>query len=225
MLEAKIAELTQSVVTLNETVRTLDLAIQNLAFQLHEVPNTPAANDPIQEDPIQEDPIHEDPTPDIADSPVELDEPDCSPDIELDKRGFPWDERIHASTKAKNADGTWRARKNVDKALVSEVEAELSSPTCAQPTVDEPEDDPDFDTDAMFDFEPEPEPEEAVATVDDVRAALGRTNARLVKAGWGEKDIRDAVYKLFQARNACRIPELKESDYAPLIKDLDAIKA
>lgn len=45
---------------------------------------------------------------------------------ELDKNGLPWDERIHAGTKAKNADGSWRQRRGLnDEALVKRVEAEL----------------------------------------------------------------------------------------------------
>lgn len=55
----------------------------------------------------------------------------------LDVNGRPWDERIHASSKAKNADGTWRAKRGVASELVAEVEAELAgSPTDA---LDEPE--------------------------------------------------------------------------------------
>lgn len=42
-----------------------------------------------------------------------------------DSTGLVWDERIHASSKALNADGTWRTKRGVDKALVAEVEAEL----------------------------------------------------------------------------------------------------
>lgn len=45
--------------------------------------------------------------------------------IELDASGLPWDERIHASTKTKKADGTWTARRGVDKATSQAVEAEL----------------------------------------------------------------------------------------------------
>lgn len=46
--------------------------------------------------------------------------------VELDKNGLPWDERIHAGTKAKNADGSWRQRRGLnDEALVKRVEAEL----------------------------------------------------------------------------------------------------
>lgn len=45
----------------------------------------------------------------------------------IDANGLPWDERIHSGTKALNADGTWRTKRGVDKALVAEVEAELRS--------------------------------------------------------------------------------------------------
>lgn len=45
---------------------------------------------------------------------------------DLDKNGLPWDERIHAGTKAKNADLSWRQRRGLnDPALVKRVEAEL----------------------------------------------------------------------------------------------------
>ena len=43
----------------------------------------------------------------------------------LDSQGLPWDERIHASSKSLNADGTWRFKRGVDKALVMSVGAEL----------------------------------------------------------------------------------------------------
>jgi hypothetical protein len=43
----------------------------------------------------------------------------------LDSAGLPWDERIHAKTKATVADGTWRKRRNIDDATVAAVEAEL----------------------------------------------------------------------------------------------------
>lgn len=41
---------------------------------------------------------------------------------EFDSAGKPWDERIHASTKSKNADGRWKKKKGVDQALVAEIE-------------------------------------------------------------------------------------------------------
>lgn len=44
---------------------------------------------------------------------------------EFDARGLPWDERIHASSKATNADGSWRNKRGVDKDLLAAVEDEL----------------------------------------------------------------------------------------------------
>jgi hypothetical protein len=44
---------------------------------------------------------------------------------ELDVRGLPWDARIHAKTKAKKVDGTWRNKRAVNKDLLAKVEAEL----------------------------------------------------------------------------------------------------
>lgn len=43
-----------------------------------------------------------------------------------DKNGLPWDERIHAGTKALNGDGTWKKRRGVDDATVAAVTAELT---------------------------------------------------------------------------------------------------
>lgn len=45
--------------------------------------------------------------------------------VDLDKNGLPWDERIHAGSKAKIKDGSWRMKKEVAPELVASVEAEL----------------------------------------------------------------------------------------------------
>ncbi len=55
---------------------------------------------------------------------------------ETDSTGLIWDARIHSSSKAKNANGTWRARKGInDPGLVKRVEAELraAADTCTAP--------------------------------------------------------------------------------------------
>lgn len=44
---------------------------------------------------------------------------------ELDSAGLPWDARIHAESKNKIADGTWRRKRILDAALLAHVEAEL----------------------------------------------------------------------------------------------------
>lgn len=53
--------------------------------------------------------------------------------VELDKHGLPWDGRIHAGTKRKNADGSWTAKRGVDPELVATVEAELRQVMGAAP--------------------------------------------------------------------------------------------
>jgi hypothetical protein len=45
----------------------------------------------------------------------------------LDKNGLPWDDRIHAGSRVKVADGSWRIKRGVDAALVTQVEAELKA--------------------------------------------------------------------------------------------------
>jgi len=48
-----------------------------------------------------------------------------APAVDLDSSGLPWDERIHASTKSKLQNGTWKGKRGVDSTLVVQVEAEL----------------------------------------------------------------------------------------------------
>jgi len=43
----------------------------------------------------------------------------------LDANGFPWDARIHSSSRERVKDGTWRKRRGVDDAVLTQVEAEL----------------------------------------------------------------------------------------------------
>lgn len=49
----------------------------------------------------------------------------------FDKDGMPWDGRIHSSSKAFLADGTWRQRRNTDPAVVAAVTAELRAAIAA----------------------------------------------------------------------------------------------
>lgn len=44
---------------------------------------------------------------------------------DVDKDGLPWNAEIHASTKAKNADGRWRQKRNLDPAILERVTAQL----------------------------------------------------------------------------------------------------
>lgn len=72
---------------------------------------------------------------DLPDPPA-MPNPEGAPDV--DSRGLPWDERIHAGTKATNADGSWRNKRGVDKALVEAVEAELAGGAVPNAPTDAP---------------------------------------------------------------------------------------
>ncbi len=43
----------------------------------------------------------------------------------LDSAGYPWDARIHASTKTTTADGKWKYKRGVDATIKAAIEAEL----------------------------------------------------------------------------------------------------
>ena len=58
--------------------------------------------------------------------------------VELDKTGIPWDERIHASTKTKTADGCWKAKRGIAPEILSGVQAELHARVSAAPAVPVP---------------------------------------------------------------------------------------
>ena len=45
--------------------------------------------------------------------------------VPLDSQGLPWDSRIHSSSKATIADGSWKLRRGVDPAEVEKVKAQL----------------------------------------------------------------------------------------------------
>lgn len=45
--------------------------------------------------------------------------------VELDKEGLPWDERIHSGSKSRMKSGCWTKKRQVDPELVATVETEL----------------------------------------------------------------------------------------------------
>lgn len=83
--------------------------------------------------------LRDDNTP-LADTPavepsVPLGDNTPAPVGELDSAGFPWDERICSSGKTKKADGTWVARRGVDKAIIENVKAEFLAIAAVTPAV------------------------------------------------------------------------------------------
>jgi len=59
-----------------------------------------------------------------VDPTADTDDPNCP---ELDASGLPWDARIHAGSKAKLQDGTWRKKRGVDDEDYNRVIEELKS--------------------------------------------------------------------------------------------------
>lgn len=57
-----------------------------------------------------------------------------SSNVQLDKDGLPWDERIHSSSKAMTEKGVWRVKRGLDDKLKTKVEAELRATLGATPT-------------------------------------------------------------------------------------------
>lgn len=55
-------------------------------------------------------------------------------DNEVDSEGVPWDSRIHASSKAKVTDGSWRTKRGVEDSLLYQVKSELLSRVKTAPT-------------------------------------------------------------------------------------------
>jgi hypothetical protein len=109
--------------------------------------------------------------------------PTASPSsVELDAKGLPWDARIHAgkaNAPIKVGDGSWRKKRGVDAALVTQVEAELrqimaapgpNGPAATPPavSVSEPSPAPSPPPPAVASPEPAPAPAPTAAPVAPV---------------------------------------------------------
>ncbi len=65
------------------------------------------------------------PTPGASVPPAAAQTQALAPSVETDAAGLPWDARIHAGTKTKNKDQTWKKKPGVDPTTVTQVEAQL----------------------------------------------------------------------------------------------------
>jgi hypothetical protein len=45
--------------------------------------------------------------------------------VDLDSEGYPWDHRIHSTTKSMIANGTWKIKRGIDSTLIDSVRAEF----------------------------------------------------------------------------------------------------
>jgi len=58
----------------------------------------------------------------------------AAPELELDTDGKPWDYKLHSSTKAKNKDGRWKLKRNIEQN--APVEQPIAAPTPVPPPED-----------------------------------------------------------------------------------------
>lgn len=94
-----------------------------------------------------------------------------SSEVEVDKQGAPWDERIHSSSKKQTSKGLWAKRKNLPDGLYEQITAQLIS---GQP---QPEPAPVSTArpTPVAGEVPEVPVNTAVPSVPDVPAAVGQT--------------------------------------------------
>lgn len=110
----------------------------------------------------------------------EASSPTGSSTPDRDSQGLPWDERIHSSSRAINADGSWRQKRGVSELIVGQVTAELQERehnggvTLAEETAAEPDDTPPPPAELADDTPPPPTAmggNEPAATASEAPAA------------------------------------------------------
>lgn len=102
-----------------KVVRPLAIAAPSIA-DAEVLPTAPEAREVFSQAPTNVVPLP--PSPQTATATVP---PPPAGSVELDARGLPWDGRIHASTRVKIQDGSWRQKRGTDPAYVAQVEGEL----------------------------------------------------------------------------------------------------
>ena len=100
-------------------------------IELNIAPGPAPGPSPDEEAEMETMPIEDTPT-----GPITLPSPPPAIALDphtLDSSGLPWDERIHASSKAMTAKGLWRTKRNLPDGLQEEVELELRNKNKAAP--------------------------------------------------------------------------------------------
>lgn len=110
--------------TLTLTFESMNELAEFVAGKGSAVINTATTQPAPVQTPITPAPVHDE---DDENAPVNTQAP------AVDSDGVPWDERIHAPSKAQNKDDTWRKKKKLDPAFVASVEAELKAAVAQSP--------------------------------------------------------------------------------------------
>jgi len=141
------------------------------------------------------------PPPSIASAVDEDDlEDESQPEGTVDSAGTPWDARIHSSSKTfLKADGTWKLKKGVDKALVAELMGNVQPPVIAPPVT------PTSTTPTNV-ITPLP----PVAPITETPAPVGNGFRQLLseitKAGLAPEYVQNICREV----NGCTLPECKD---------------
>lgn len=111
---------------------------------------------------------------DILEPVAELEPTPVANNVELDSEGLPWDNRIHASSKAFLAKGGgWKKKRGIDPAIVATVEAELRQLMSTQaPTAETAAPDATPPPPATTNVTPPPAPAGSITTFPDLMAAI-----------------------------------------------------
>lgn len=136
----------------------------------------------------------------------------------FDSRGFTWDERIHAGSKAKLASGAWKYKRGVDKTLIDRVEAEQvmsgndsgegETPSPAAPPAPPAHEQPETPShDAVV----------PVATFDEVQLAAG---AKVQQLGVDAGKVGMMLYTDFGVQ---RLSDLKPEQYGHVLDKLEQL--
>lgn len=96
----------------------------------------PHANHSISEMPMPSRLIPEYEVPSYGDIPLPVLEEN---NIELDTMGMPWDEKIHAKNKSKNADGTWRLSRGAKGSKEKEIAIPIPPSEVDKLQIEEPQ--------------------------------------------------------------------------------------
>jgi len=121
---------------LQDLATTTDVPSADLPAPVVETPPAPPPAPVLTEEPdartVFAKPL-EDPPPSPV-FPKPLEDPPASPSTPAtDRRGLPWDARIHSSSRSLMADGSWKRKRGVHDTEVARVEAELRGGGAAVP--------------------------------------------------------------------------------------------
>lgn len=122
-----------------------------------------------------------------------------SPNLaEVDSKGMPWDARIHSSSRAKVADGSWKYRRGVTGDEIKRVEAELRGPAH----------DDAMDAAALFTAPGIAPPPPSATSEPDLRKEFAQLMIRVAQAKGAGKITTEEVTSVLAAHGVPSLPML-----------------